>query len=337
MLLLAAALAAVLVVAGCGGGGDSDADPEEVLDKALTGDAGVDSGVLELSLDVASSGGQEGSITASLQGPFQSNGAGALPSVDFDADASIDSGGSGFDFEGGLTLTPDGAYVGFDGQEYQLDDSTFQALAASYEQSAAAQDEDEAQGSLEQFGIDPRSWVTDLTNEGIEDVDGTETVHVSGTADVPELVADLSEVAERTGQAQQLDPAALAGLEDTVSAATIDVYAATDDDSLRKIDIGLTLSDPRGGPGEVSVTLSIGISDPGSEQEITAPSDAVPLDDLLSQIPGGADALGLGLGGGGASGTPSSPASKAAEDYYDCVAEAEDAAAVDACASQLGG
>jgi hypothetical protein len=337
-LLLAAALAALVVVSGCGGGDESDADPQEVLDSTLGGTGGVDSGVLELSLDVASTGGQEGNLTASLEGPFHSNGTATLPSVDFDVTASIDSGEPSFDFDGGLTITTDGAFVGFDGTDYQLDDATFQALEASYEQSAEQQDTVEGQGSLEQFGIDPQSWVTDLTNEGTEDLDGTEVVHISGSADVPKLVADLNDIAQQTGQAQQLDPNALSDLEDTVSNATIDVYAATDDDALRQFDIGLTLADPRGGTGEVTVTLSVGISDPGSEQEITAPSDAVPLDELLSQIPGGAEALGLGsTGSTGASGSPTAPAGDAAEKYYDCVAKAEDAAAVDACAAQLGG
>ncbi len=333
-LLFAVALAALLGVSGCGGGG-SDADPQEVLDNALGGTGGVDSGVLDLSLDLASTGGQEGNLTASLQGPFQSNGTATLPSVDFDATVSIDSGEPSFGFDGGLTITTDGVFIGFDGNEYQLDDATFQALKASYEQSAAQQDTQESQGSLQQFGIDPQSWVTDLTNEGTEDLDGTEVVHISGTADVPKLVADLNDVAQQTGQAQQLDLSELGSLEDTVSEATIDVYAATDDDSLRQFDVGLTLADPRGGAGVVTVTLSVGIADPGGEQEISAPADAVPLDDLLSQIPGGAEAL--GLGSTGISGGSGAPVGDAAEKYYDCVAKAKDADAVDACAAQLGG
>jgi hypothetical protein len=338
-LLPVAVLAVLVALSGCGGGSDSSADPQEVLDQALGGGNGVDSGVLDLKLDVESSGGQEGSINASVQGPFQSNGDGTLPSVDLDVTAGVDSGSdSSFDFDGGLTLTSDGAFVGLDGREYQLDDSTFQAVKASYEQSAAQQ-QDGDQGSLEQFGIDPESWVTDLTNEGTEDLDGTEVVHISGSADVPKIVADLNEVAKQTGQSEQLDPSAISGLEDTVSDASIDVYAATDDDSLRKLDLNLTLADPRGGSGEVTVQLSIGISDPGEDQSISAPADAQPLGDLLSQIPGGAAALGLGSGSAGSGTGPSGSgaASSAAAKYYDCVAKAKNKAAVDACAAQLGG
>ena len=48
--------------------------------------------MLDLTLDLESSGGQEGSINASVQGPFQSNGDATLPSVDLDVTADVDSG-----------------------------------------------------------------------------------------------------------------------------------------------------------------------------------------------------------------------------------------------------
>ncbi len=339
-LLPLAVLTVVVALSGCGGG-DSSADPQEVLDNALGGGTNVDSGVLDLTLDIESTGDQEGSINASVKGPFQSGGTDALPQADLDVTAAIDSGGAGgnFDFKGGLTLTQDGAWVGLDDQDYQLDDATFQAVKASYEKSAAATDSAGDQGSLSQFGIDPESWISDLSNEGTEDLDGTEVVHVSGSADVPKIVADLNDVAQQTGQVQQVDPSAITDLQDTVSDATIDVYAATSDDSLRKFELHLTLADPRGGSGEVTVDLAIGISDPGGDQTITAPTDSLPLADLLSQFPGGAAALGLGstsTGTSGASGTQPQ-VSGAANKYYDCVAKAKDAQAVDACAAQLGG
>jgi hypothetical protein len=342
-LLPLAVLTVVLALSGCGGG-DSDANPQQVLDDALGGGTGADSGVLDLNLDVESKGGQAGSIKASVKGPFQSGGTDSLPQIDLDVTAAVDSGGAGgnLDFKGGLTLTQDGAFVGLDGQEYQLDDATFQAVKSSYEKSAAANQSNAEGGSLEQFGIDPKSWVTDLSNEGTEQLDGTEVVHISGTADLPKIVADLNDAAQQTGGAQQLDPSALKGLEDTVSDSTIDVYAAVDDDSLRKFELHLTLADPRGGSGEVTVDLSVGISDPGGDQSIAAPTDAQPLADLLSQIPGGAAALGLGSAGStGTSGSTNSGSqgsvSNAANKYYDCVAKAKNAQAVNACAAQLGG
>jgi hypothetical protein len=335
-LLLFVVLTALVALAGCGGSDGSDADPQEVLDTALGSGEGTDSGVLDVTLDVESTGGQAGSLNAEVKGPFQSNGSGNLPSVDFDVTASIDSGNSNFDVDGGLTITGDGLWVGFQGDDYQLDDTTFQAVKAAYEQSASQQSGGD-QGSLEQFGIDPKSWVTDLTNEGTEDLDGTEVVHVSGSADVPKLVADLNDVAQQSGQATDLNAATLKQLEDTVTDASIDVYATEDDYSLRKVEASLTLADPRGGSGEVTVDLGIGISDPGSDQSIEAPSGAQPLSDLLNQIPGAATALG-GLGSASSSAQSATPpASGGATKYYDCVAKAKTSQAVQDCVSLLGG
>lgn len=291
-LLLIAAIGVLGLLAGCGGSGGSDADPQQVLDDALgAGGDSVTSGVLDLSLDLASTGDQAGHITASIKGPFQSNGTGVLPSVDLDATANFDSAGTTGAFSGGLTLTSEGAYIGFEGKEYQLDDSAYQTLSAAYQQSAAQQASQTSQGTLQDFGVDPQSWVTDLSNEGTEDLDGTEVVHVSGTADVPKIISDLNNVAQQTGQAQQLDPSVLSGLQDTVSAATIDVYATTDGYALRRIDFSITLADPTGGAGDVTIKVSLGISDPNGDQQITAPTDALPFSDLLGQIPGGTSAL----------------------------------------------
>jgi hypothetical protein len=226
-------------------------------------------------------------------------------------------------------VTTEGVWVGLEGTDYQLDDATFEALRTAYERSAA-QRQDQPQGSLEQFGVDPRDWVTGLTNEGTEDLDGTEVVHVSGSADVPKLIADLNDVAQRTGQATALGDADLDALERSVSAATIDVYAATEDDSLRGIDVGLTLADPRGGSGEIDFELSIAITDAGAEQDISAPEDARPLAELLGQIP-------LEVGAAESPASPVPSASNAAKDYYDCVARAKGSKAVEECASLLGG
>lgn len=323
------------LAAGCGGDDDStsgsvssETDPQEVLDTALGSEQAIDSGVLDLSFDLTASGPEAGTITAALTGPFQSGeDEGSLPEVDLTASATADAADTSFDFEGGLTLTPDGAFVSYSGEDYMLDEATFGLLEQSYEQSASTQEQTDDAGSLSQFGVDPASWVTDLTNEGTEDLDGTEVVHVSGSGDVTAIVDDLTSIAEQTGQAGQLDTAELGQLEELVESASIDVFANAEDDTLRQLDLNMEIADPTG-DGTATLSFSIGIAEPNTEQEITAPTDARPIADLLDQIPGGAAALG-GLGGStGASGL--SP-DAAAGDYYDCVAAAESAEDLQAC------
>jgi len=333
------ALAALVLLAGCGGddsgaSAGADTDPQEVLETALGSDGeAIESGVLDLSFGLEATGDDAGSLSASITGPFQSGGEGQLPMLDLDATASLDDGSeASFDFDGGLTVTEDGAFVSYGGTDYAVDDQTFALLQQSYEQSAQLQESEADQGSLEAFGVDPADWVNDLTNEGTEDLDGTEVVHVSGAADVPKLVADLEKIAQQTGQASQLDDAGLQEVQDSITDATIDVYASTDDGTLRQLDLSLGIANPTGS-GDATVTVSIGIADPNSDQTIEAPDDPQPIADLLGQIPGGAEALG-GLGGTAPSGSggAAAPGGTAADEYYDCAANAETAADLEACA-----
>ena len=357
------------LIAGCGGsdgdGGESaddGTDPQEILSRALGAGESIDSGVLEIDLSLESEADEGASIAASIVGPFQSSGDGKLPQLDFDGKASVSAAGTDSDFEGGITLTGDGGYVSYAGQAYQLDSGTFDLLQSSYEQSSELQDEQGEGNSLAQFGIDPAEWVTDLTNEGTEDLDGTEVVHVSGGADVGKLFTDLSSVTEQAGQAEQVDPAALEQLESSVTDATIDVYASADDSTLRKFTLSVDVVDPTASEqATTSVTLSIGIADPGEDQDVEAPADAQPIEALLQQFPTGAGALpgigdisGAGGGGDSADTAPAAPdasggggngggggggdaASAAADAYFQCASNAKTPEEVDACADLLGG
>jgi hypothetical protein len=341
LLPLACLVAALALLAGCGGGddggvsgpsADSGTDPQTVLDTALGSEGTpIESGVLTLGLDVQ--GSSSGALNATVSGPFQSNGDETLPSVDLDVKADVQAGAP-ISFEGNLTITPDGVFVGYGGENYQLDQATFDMLQQSYQQSSQAQQDQGSGGSLSQFGIDPANWLTNLKNEGTEDVDGTETVHISGDADISRLTQDLEKVAAATGS---VDSGGLSDLRNSIKAASIDVYADSSNSALRKLDVTLDVADPSSGSTD-SVTFSIGIADPNQDQSIEAPSDAKPLEDLLGQVPGLSDSLG-GVAGSsqGATGAGVPPvSSKATEKYYDCVAQAKSPQEITDCQKLLG-
>ena len=329
---------ALAFVAGCGDdeSSSSDADPQEVLDTALGGEGEVTSGVLDVTFEADA--GDQGSISASLNGPFQEGAEEtSLPLLDMTASVDADAPDQSFDFEGGVTLTGDAAYVTYQDTAYEVDDQTYQLLSSSYEQSAQLQEEQSQEGSLAALGIEPSTWLTDLSNEGTEEIDGDEVVHVTGTADVPKILEDLSSVAEQTGQTlSPTDQQDLDQLEQAVTEATIDVYANSDDNSLRQLDLGMAIDDPTS-ETTVSLDLAIGIADPNSEQDIAAPEDPQPFEGLLDQIPGGAEALGA-IGGAGATGgsvAPSTGGGGAASEYYDCVAQAASEDELAECSSLL--
>lgn len=334
--LSAAALAVGL--ASCGGGDDdggtpvsADSSPEEVLDVALGGGGDpIESGVLDLELSLDGGSEDVGSIDASIKGPFSANGDGELPDLDFDVTAGAEVNGPTLSFSGGLILTGDGLWVNYQDQDYQLDDQAFAELKDSYSQSSQLQEDENEGGSLSQFGVDPQDWLTDVTNEGTEDIDGTETVHVSGTGDIKRIVQDLDSVAEKSGQ-QQLEGGQLDELESSIDNAQVDVYAATDDGTLRRLDVTLDVANG-GGAGTSTVTLSVGIADPNSDQDISVPEDAQPLSELLGQLPVGADSLG---GLAPSTGGDSSGGSGGSDAYYQCVQQAPTPDAVNDCSRYL--
>jgi hypothetical protein len=342
-LLATLSLAGAALIGGCGGddGADADSDPQVLLEETFTSEAAVDSGVLDISLEAAAEGEDGGSITASLTGPFQSQGEDSVPLIDLAAVLAVTGGSEEINFDGGLTVTSDAAFVTVDGTPYAIDDATFQMFKDLYAQSAAAQDAEAEEGSalLGQLGVDPSTWLTEVTNEGVEEIEGEETVHISGTADIAQIIGDAQGIADQTGGATQVNPEDLSKLSEAVETAEVDVYTGAEDKILRRLDLTLSIADSSGSgvAGPVALDLSIGVSGVNEDQEITAPENAQPIEEL---VPGGLGSLG-GLGGGTNPGLPDDGASDgggsgaADQEYLDCVAEAPTPEEVTACAELL--
>ncbi len=131
------ALSAPLAIAACGSDdeGSSDADPQEVVDATLNNDEQVTSGVIDLSVDA--SAGDQGSFTLSLSGPFQGveDDPTALPQLDLTASVSGEGAGQSVDFEGGIVVTEDNAFVEYGGQTYEVGADAFASLQQSIEAS----------------------------------------------------------------------------------------------------------------------------------------------------------------------------------------------------------
>ena len=118
-------------LAACGGSDSSSEDPQKVIDNATL--EGVESGNLDLSLHVKSEGKEGGNVDVSLSGPFQSGGKN-LPQLAMTASAKGSAKGEDIDFEGGLTLLSDRAYVNYKGTEYEVDPTTFGFVKSGFEQ-----------------------------------------------------------------------------------------------------------------------------------------------------------------------------------------------------------
>jgi hypothetical protein len=344
-LVLALCIAA-LGIASCGGDdGGGDEDPQELLEATFSNQEEITSGVFDVSVDVATEGGENaGTFDGSLSGPFQSTD-GGFPEFDLDAELDLSSDVQDFSGEAGVTSAGGSAFVNFQGTDYEVPADAFEQFTQTYAQ-LQQQSESEEQGGnlLSSLGIDPTGWLTDLENEGTEDVEGTETVKISGSADVPKLVEDLRTIAENApkavGRLSQQDLGDLDELTDLVESADFSFYTGSDDDLLRKVEATLELNPPdtEGAPDTVGVDFSLTLSELNEPQEISAPADAQPLQGLL-------DSLGLqipGTGGGGgasalpeAGGTATPPSDDATSAYLECLSTAEGDEATQQCAELL--
>ncbi len=327
----------------CGGGGGGDENPQQVLDQTFNNDQSIESGSFDVSLKVDVEGGNRpGHLDATVGGPFQSE-QGGLPKFDVNADFNFNSDQRDVSFSGGATSTGDAAYINYKDTEYSIPQRVFNDFEQRYVQVQRQSGQQDQNGNpLKALGIDPSDWLTDLSNEGNEDVGGTDTIHIHGQADVPKLVADLKKVAEKAGAAgQRIDTSQLSALNDIVKSADFDVYSGADDHLLRRLDANIDLEPPAavsGAPDKIAIELSVNLSDVNQEQSIEAPSGARPLRDLFGVLGLDQSQLNSVLGGSvpQAGGSPSGPGDQAVQGYLNCLQSAQGDQAIRACAEQYG-
>lgn len=297
-VLLAALAALATTFAACGGSSDkSSEDPQQVVDSASL--EGVESGNVELSLAINAEGEEGGDIDVTLSGPFQgANSKDDLPQLAMTATANGTVEGEDVDFEGGLTLLSDRAFVNYKGTEYEVDPTTFGFVKSSFEQAqqqggaeSNAADVTACQKAAEGFKVG--DFVEDLANDGGVDVDGTETTKVSGDLDVGGAIDAIIKLSENPACAAQLEaagPLPIGELEEAkgevtsaVKKAHVEVYVG-DDDIIRRLVAELTIEPEGSSKEKVEVDLDLTLSDVNEEQEISAPADAKPLEGLFRQL-----------------------------------------------------
>jgi len=298
--LFAAALIAAGFLSACGGAGDKSGEsPQAVLDEATL--EGIDSGKIDLTLGVKASGPEGGNVDVSLAGSFQGEGKGTLPQLDMTAKAKGSINSKNVDFDGGIVLLPNSAYVNYEGTEYEVDPTTFSFVESTLEQAqregGAETGSDGAAACQEELGkLKVAEFVEGDANEGSADVDGTETAKISGDLDVPGALDALLEVVESPGCRPQV---ALAGplpsqaeideakdeVSSSVKSAKVDIYVGNDN-IVRQISAQLKIEPQNGGSGPKSAEVDIDLKLTGvnEEQTISAPEDAKPLSKLFLKL-----------------------------------------------------
>jgi hypothetical protein len=343
-----AIVAAICIVpfalAACGGGGGGSEDPQQVLDQTFDNQTKITSGHLDLSLSGSAEGQQSGNLTATIDGAFQTEqgNPAAFPQLDLNAKLDASGAGQSFSFQGGLVATKDNAYVEYQGQAYEVGSELFGRFTQAYQRAARqakAAKGGQSSSFFDQLGIDPRNWLTNVSNEGDEEVEGADTTHIHGDADVKRIFSDLGKIAERApGGAPQISPDQLDQVESAIKEASVDVYSGQDDHVLRKLSLSLNVVPPESANTQVSsvsIDFSLTLSDVNEAQSIEAPSGAKPISDLLQQFGiGGVGPLGA-TGGGGVPGAGSGGGGGASQAYLNCIQDAQTAAEFNKCGQSL--
>jgi hypothetical protein len=347
-LVLLLGLVAVLLVAGCGGGDDaggkatsSSTDVNELLKDTFSGGKTIKSGKLNLSLRMQAQGGSSGSqapISVSVSGPFQSQGKGKLPKVDIDATVE----GAGQDIQAGVISTGDKGFVSYKGTDYAVTDSIFQQFKKGYEQAQAQANKQQGQ-SLAALGIDPRRWLKNPKNAGEVSVGGDEAIKITGDVDVEKLLDDVNSALEKARSLgvqgsqdlpEKLTPEQRKQASDAIKNLTVEIDTGKADRILRRLLVNLDVQDSG---QSATVALDLQFTDVNKDQEIAAPSNTKPLDQLLGQL-GGLGALGGASSSGSGSGSAGSGGASSGnlEKYSNCIQDAgSDASKARKCADLL--
>ena len=335
--LIAALLALATAFAACGSsdsGGSNNEDPQKVLNETFNPNQKIESADLDASFKLEISGQQSANFEGSLSGPVDGHGNG-VPKFDLTAKLSGEGAGRSIDFEGGVTSTGDAAFVSYKGTDYKLDPTTYSFVRQAF---LSGQKQQSSQSNLSAF----KDVLTNLKNEGTEDVAGTQSIHVTGTVDVGKLVKAIKPLAQ---QAQSLggaagnvpSPAQLEQIQSLVKSATFDVYSAEDTHLLTRLTGNLELEDPSGS-GTATISFDVTLGGVNEPQTVEAPSDTKPISELYKQIGFDPSALGA-LGGlapstGGSTGGTGGTGGTTPQIDQQCLQQAKTAADLQACVSQ---
>jgi hypothetical protein len=292
---LAAIVAFAAGLAACGGDSDSsDESPKTVIENATL--EGIQSADLDLTLGIRSSGSEKSDLDVSVSGPFQSQEGDDYPELDIDVKATGTVEGDDVDFEGGLVLLPNSAFVSYQGTEYEVDPTTFSFAESTFNQALGQGGGGGGSTACQESlgGLDVSSFTQDLKNEGSADVGGTETTKLSGRLDLSGAVDQAIKLSEDPACSAQLratgsfpSKAELESsrdkVEDSVKTGSIEIYVG-DDDIVRRI-AGEIVVEPKGAGGDSStIEFDLTLNGVNEDQEIAAPDSAQPLGELFAKL-----------------------------------------------------
>jgi hypothetical protein len=290
---LVTALAVALLGAACGGGdsggdGGGDASARKLLEGATRQTAKSADVNFELVADLKGVEELKGSVKLKLAGPFRSHGHGAMPDLDWKVDAEA----AGQKIAARLITVPHNAFIEYEGTTYEVGEQLIERLTAQLKQNQADPKE------LRSLGLDASKWIKD-PEVSDEEVDGVATKRVSGDVDVRKVLEGFNKLFASPSVSGRLPQGAatpsmskktIDELVDAVDKAHVETDVGRDDGIMRRSSAEISFEVPGDKRARLNglkggeVRMLFEQSDVNGDQQVTAPSGAQPIEELLRAI-----------------------------------------------------
>lgn len=262
--------AAAVAVTGCG------SKEASVLQTAFKHP--IESANVQIAFDVTA---PQDSAHVTVSGPFTSNGAGNLPSLDW----RVHIAGGPKAIDGEIISTGDDAFIKYGGQTYEAGKATIAKLKRQGTQQGSLQAAD-----ISQLTSKMRSWFPQSSTQENAQLDGQPVTRVTGRLDLSKALKDISQMTQGGPAITQKDLSQI-GKQVTDPRFTVDVGKR--DGQLRRILATMRIR------GQGSMRFMVRYRDIGKPVTINAPSSGLPLSQLgkkLQQDFGGSSSSSSGSG-----------------------------------------
>ncbi len=246
---------------------------------------GVKSGDIDLSLGVNAEGDEGGDVDVKLSGPFEAGAKGELPQLELSAEANGSVDSEDLDFEGGLTLLTDRAFVDYEGHRVRSrpDHLRLRQVGASNRPSSRRRRRAATSPPARRRpkGLKVGDFVDNLDQRRQRrrrrHLRRPRSAATSTSPAAIDAIIKLTEDPACSSQLEAAGPLPLGELEEAkgeltkaVKNAHVDVYVG-DDDIVRKVDAELTIEPPGAADEKVEVDIELTLCGVNEEQSISTP------------------------------------------------------------------
>lgn len=333
VLLLIVAMALLLGVTACGGssqsGGGSQAasnsgnqTPQGILTKAFSAGENLKSGTGSFDVTVtmdADASKVSADMKAFVGSPIKVTGTFSEAQNPEVADMTMSLQLAGQTLDVGLKSVGGKSWVQFGGQWYEVSADMLGAATTGSTTPTSEPSIAEITKLLSDLGIDPTTWITNLTLVGEEQVDGAAALHIKGNPDVAKMMTDLMQLMKSPEFTKLMGSSASTGTSGMMSLSslipspdqlqqmqneitqmfkdvTVEAWVDKAESFVRKATITANITPPAGqatdGVNGIKIDATINMKDFNQAVSVQAPASSQPITELEKAIQSNPQLLG---------------------------------------------